>query len=157
MAPPDDHQPPRPTRQRPAAPGPAEHPSGRWDLERFDPEVTPPPVDLESTAVAWHRSRERITNLEVLFAGLKPEIESISRRVGGLESKDAEMSRALVALEKSNALQTQSLMTIERGITEIKAVRSDDGTRLRFVLQIVTSVVAALAAITVSIVSLATR
>lgn len=153
MAPPDDPPPARPPRRRTEL-GPAEHPSGRWELERFndDDEVTPPPVDPDS-AFAWRKSRERITNLEVLFAGLKPEIESISRRVTGLESKDAEMSRSLIALEKSTALQTQSLTTIERGIVEIKASRDSDGARFRHVIQILASI----AAIAVSVIAIATR
>lgn len=150
MAPPDDHQPPRPTRQRTAAPGPAEHPSGRWELERFDSEATPPPVD-PTAAYAWERIRERLNDLEIVVAGINPALDGLKGQVEGLKVKESEMSKILGALVTSNALQTQSLTTIERGIAELKAQREGDGTRFRHVIQILVAV-AALASSIVAIV-----
>lgn len=148
---------PRQTRRRPAEPGPAaDHPSGRWELERFGDDVTPPPVDPEA-AVAWHRVRSRVTELQVMLAGLVPSVDGLARRVESLEQKDAEMARSLVSVEKTQAVQTSMLTAIERGISDLKSLRSDDGTRFRYGLQVITSLLAAIAAIAVSVISIATR
>lgn len=152
----------RPARRRPTEPDFGDP----WELERFD-SVTPPPVDPDA-ARAWGRIRDRLEHLERAIAGVVPSIEALKGQVGELKSKDSEQSKSLADLTTSSALHTQSLSTIERGISElkasmskdtadIKAQRSDDGTRFRFALQITTSLLAALAAIAVTVAGLVTR
>lgn len=142
-------EPPRLTRRRQDLVSAAgEHPSGRWDFE--DPEVTPPPVDPESAA-AWKRLRGRVTELQVMLAGLVPSVDGLVRRVDQLEQKDAEMARSLASVEKTQAVQTALLTNIESGIRDLKAARDGDGARFRHVLQIVVAV-AALASSIIAIV-----
>lgn len=146
--------PPRPPPRRRSEPvTAADPPSGRWDREYVDPEVTPPPVDLESIGTAWHRVRSRVSELQVQMAGLVPSLDGLARRVDQLEQKDAEMARSLVSLERTQAVQTSMLSTIERGIIDLKSARENDGARFRNVIQIIASI----AAIAVSVIAIATR
>lgn len=146
--------PPRPPPRRRSEPVTApDPPSGRWDREYLDPEVTPQPVDVESIATAWHRTRTRVSELQVQMAGLVPSIDGLARRVDQLEQKDAEMARSLVSVERTQAVQTSMLSTIERGISDLKSARENDGARFRHVIQILASI----AAIAVSVIAIATR
>lgn len=150
--------PPRPLHRRRSELTPAaDPPSGRWDREYADPEVTPPPVDVETVAAAWHRVRSRVSELHVQMAGLTPALDGLARRVDQLEQKDAEMARSLISVERTQAVQTSMLSTIERGISDLKSVRTEDATRFRFTLQLIAPLLMTVAALAVSIISLITR
>lgn len=118
----------------------------------FDPDVTPPPVDVEAAA-AWQRLRGRVTEIQVMLGGLAPAVDTLVRRVDKLEEKDNEMARALISVEKTQAVQTAMLATIERGVADLKSARDGDGARFRHVLQILVAV----AAIVVSVIAIVTR
>jgi hypothetical protein len=158
-----DDRPLRQARRQPTEPLSEES----WD--RFG-DFTPSPAD-PAAANEWARVRDRLDRLDRLelgVAGIVPAIDALKRHVDELKIKDSERSKSIGELTTSSALHTQSLSTIERGISElkasiskdsaeIKAQRSDDGTRFRFVLQITTSLLAALAAIAVTVIGIATR
>lgn len=124
----------------------------RRPTSNFD-DVTPPPED-PTEARAWFSVREQLKKVEVEVTGIAA---SVKEQVTELKKNDSEHAKSIGELKTSSALHTQSLSTIERGISEIKGQRSDDGTRFRFALQIVTSLLAALAAIAVSVIGIATR
>lgn len=121
----------------------------------FDEGPTPPPVD-EFAA----RQRTRVTALEHgmvrvegAITGMTGSIGDLTRRVSGLEEMRDRLQEGIVTIERVQALQGQSLLVIERGINKLESARDADGAKFRHIVQIV----AAIAAIAVSIVALATR
>ncbi len=138
----------------------ARHPSGSWQPGEFDDGPTPPPVNAEDAASAWARQRTRVTavehnmvRVEGAITGMSGSIGDLTRRVAGLEETRDKSQESLVTIERVQALQGQSLLVIERGVNKLESARDTDGAKFRHIIQIL----AAVAAIAVSIVALATR